>query len=289
MSDGLLIKQEKYLESGIHIGTRMRTIDMQKFIFKRRSDDLYVLDLRVIDERIRIAAKIISKYDPKKVYVVASRTYSSVAAKVFERLTSIKVISGRFIPGMFTNVGRADFVEPDLVIICDPKGEKQAVLECGEMGIPTIGLCDTDNYTMFIDWIIPCNNKGRKSLSLIFWLLARELAMSSNKISTYDEFRPTLEEFENSCSELLEEESLKSNKEKDQEIKQQEDQTSQNSQTEKQELENNTASNNENKEPQTQISQNSNAEPAIREENKEEIKKEQKEKKRKTKSSKKSK
>ncbi|MEM4137610.1 MAG: 30S ribosomal protein S2 [Candidatus Anstonellaceae archaeon] len=289
MSDGLLIKQEKYLESGIHIGTRMRTIDMQKFIFKRRSDDLYVLDLRVIDERIRIAAKIISKYDPKKVYVVASRTYSSVAAKVFERLTSIKVISGRFIPGMFTNVGRADFVEPDLVIICDPKGEKQAVLECGEMGIPTIGLCDTDNYTMFIDWIIPCNNKGRKSLSLIFWLLARELAMSSNKISTYDEFRPTLEEFENSCSELLEEESLKSNKEKDQEIKQQEDQTSQNSQTEKQELENNTASNNENKETQTQISQNSNSQPAIREENKEEIKKEQKEKKRKTKSSKKSK
>ncbi|MEM4197195.1 MAG: 30S ribosomal protein S2, partial [Candidatus Anstonellaceae archaeon] len=156
-------------------------------------------------------------------------------------------------------------------------------------GIPTIGLCDTDNYTMFIDWIIPCNNKGRKSLSLIFWLLARELAMSSNKISTYDEFRPTLEEFENSCSELLEEESLKSNKEKDQEIKQQEDQTSQNSQTEKQELENNTASNNENKETQTQISQNSNSQPAIREENKEEIKKEQKEKKRKTKSSKKSK
>jgi small subunit ribosomal protein S2 len=203
MSDGFLIKQEKYLESGIHIGTKLKTIDMQKFIFKRRSDGLYILDLKSIDERIKIAAKIISKYDPSKVYVIASRTYSSIAANVFSRLTSINVLSGRFIPGRFTNVGRKDFLEPELVIICDPKGEKQAVSECGKMGIPTIGLCDTDNYTAYIDWIVPCNNKGRKSLSLIFWLLARELAMSSNKISSYDEFKPDFEEFEKLTNEFL--------------------------------------------------------------------------------------
>ncbi|MFN3910121.1 MAG: 30S ribosomal protein S2 [Candidatus Anstonellaceae archaeon] len=217
MSDSLLIKQEKYLESGIHIGTKIRTIDMQKFIFKKRSDGLYVLDLRVIDERLKIAAKIISKYDPKKVYVIASRTYSSMTAKAFEKLTSINAICGRFIPGRMTNIGRKDFIEPELVIICDPKGERQAVIECGNLGIPTIGLCDTDNFTFFIDWIIPCNNKGRKSLSLIFWLLARELAMSSNKISSYDEFKPDLDEFEVLCSQFLDEESKKQKEENEEE------------------------------------------------------------------------
>jgi ribosomal protein S2 len=129
-----------------------------------------------------------------------------LAAKAFAQLTGAKVISGRFIPGMFTNVARKDFVEPKLVLICDPKGERQAVVECGNMGLATIGLCDTDNYTMFIDWIIPCNNKGRRSLSLIFWLLAREFAMAKGKISSYDDFTPDFEAFEAISAKIAEDE-----------------------------------------------------------------------------------
>ena len=196
MADGLLIKQEKYLEAGIHIGTKLRVIDMTKFIYRTRNDGLFVLDLRKIDERIRLAGKLLAKYDPKDIVVVASRAYSSMAAQKFGQITGCSVRAGRFVPGAFTNVQRDDFIEPKLVIVCDPKGERQAVLECGKMGIATVGLCDTDNYTMFIDWAIPCNNKGRRSLGLIFWLLAREMAMGSGKVATYDDFKPTLEEFE---------------------------------------------------------------------------------------------
>ena len=196
MADGLLIKQEKYLEAGIHIGTKLRVIDMTKFIYRTRNDGLFVLDLRKIDERIRLAGKLLSKYEAKDIVVVASRAYSSMAAQKFASVTGCNVVAGRFVPGAFTNVQRDDFVEPKLVIICDPKGERQAVLECGKMGVPTVGLCDTDNYTMFIDWVIPCNNKGRRSLALIFWLLAREMAMGAGKIASYDDFKLTLEEFE---------------------------------------------------------------------------------------------
>ncbi|VVB57226.1 30S ribosomal protein S2 [uncultured archaeon] len=194
--EGFLIKQEKYLEAGIHIGTKLRVIDMNKFIYRTRNDGLYVLDLRKIDERIRMAGKLMAKYEPESIVVVASRAYSSMAAQAFGRITGAKIIAGRFVPGAFTNVQRADFVEPKLVVICDPKGERQAVLECGKMGLPSVGLCDTDNYTMYIDWVIPCNNKGRRSLALIFWLLAREMAIAQGKISSYDDFKPTLEEFE---------------------------------------------------------------------------------------------
>jgi len=192
----MLIKQEDYLGAGIHIGTKLKVVDMNRFIYRTRNDGLYVLDLRKIDERIRLAAKELGKFEPKDILVVASRTYSSTAAAKFCELTGCKLMQGRFIPGILTNVARKDFMEPKLIFVCDPKGERQAVLEAGQIGIPIIGLCDTDNFTSFVDWVIPCNNKGKRSLALIFYLLARELAMSSGKISSYDEFTTRREAFE---------------------------------------------------------------------------------------------
>ncbi|MCX8194653.1 MAG: 30S ribosomal protein S2 [Candidatus Micrarchaeota archaeon] len=196
MSESFLIKQEAYLEAGVHIGTKLKVIDMSQFIYRMRNDGLYILDLRKIDERIRLAGKLLSQYAPNEILVVASRTYSGNAASVFSQQTGIKIFQGRFIPGIFTNVSRSDFMEPKLLLICDPKGERQAAIEAGKMGIPTIGLCDTDNSTSFIDWVVPCNNKGRRSLALIFYLLTREYLMGRGRISSYDEFSVPLSAFE---------------------------------------------------------------------------------------------
>lgn len=196
MADNFLIKQEAYLEAGVHIGTKLKVVDMNPFIYRMRNDGLYVLDLRKIDERIRLAGKLLAQYAPEEILVVASRTYSGNAAGVFSQQTGIKVFQGRFIPGILTNVSRADFLEPKLLIVCDPKGERQAVIEAGTMGITTIGLCDSDNTTSFIDWVVPCNNKGRRSLALLFYLFTREYLMGRNKIASYDEFTVPLSTFE---------------------------------------------------------------------------------------------
>jgi len=196
MAENFLIKQETYLEAGIHIGTKLKVVDMNPFIYRVRNDGLYVLDLRKIDERIRMAGKLLAKYEPNEVMVVASRTYSGNAASVFSAVTGIKVFQGRFIPGILTNVARADFMEPKILLICDPRSERQAVTEAGNMGIPIVGLCDSDNITTFVDWVIPCNNKGRRSLALIFYLLAREYLMGKGKIASYDEFTKPLAAFE---------------------------------------------------------------------------------------------
>jgi small subunit ribosomal protein S2 len=194
--ESFLIKQEKYLEAGIHIGTKLKVVDMQQFIYRTRPDRLYVLDLRKVDERIRLAGKQVGRYEPKDILVVASREYSRRAATKFCEVTGCHLAVGRFVPGMLTNPFREDYNEPKLVVVCDPKGEAQAVVEAGKMGIATVGLCDTDNFTSNVDWVVPCNNKGRKSLALVFYLLAREAMMGWGKIKAYDEFTATPEEFE---------------------------------------------------------------------------------------------
>ena len=200
----LLVPQEKYLESGIHIGTKLKTGDMKPFIYKTRQDRLYVLDLKKVDERIRYAAKFMQRFNPKEVVVVASRTYAVNAAKVFCSLTGCRIRAERFVPGLFTNPSRPDFAEPKLVFVCDPKSEKQAVKEAAVMGIPVIGLCDTDNSTAFLDWVVPCNNKGKKSLALIFYLLAREFLKQAGSVQTDADFTVPLEKFEEGAEEQAE-------------------------------------------------------------------------------------
>ena len=193
---GALVKQETYLEAGIHIGTRVRTFDMRKYIFKRRDDGLYILDLRKTDERLISVAKLIARYKPEDVLVVASRLYSSTPAAKFSSLTGVPLLKGRFIPGTMTNLSYTSFKEPKLIFVCDPKGEQEAISVAAKNGVPIAALCDTDNETKFIDLIIPANNKGKKALALIFFILTRELMLSQGKISSYDQCEYTPSYFE---------------------------------------------------------------------------------------------
>lgn len=193
---GMPVKQEVFLEAGVHIGTKIRTSDMREFIFKRRDDGLYILDLRKSSEKLMQAAKVISKFKPEEVTVVASRVYSSNPATRFAELTGVNLIKGRFVPGTMTNMNVRGFMEPKLILVCDPKGEHEALVESAKNGVPVIGLCDTDNETKFIDIIVPINNKGKRSLALIFYILSREVMIAQGKIKAYDEFTYDLSYFE---------------------------------------------------------------------------------------------
>jgi small subunit ribosomal protein S2 len=193
---GLPVKQEVFLEAGVHIGTKIRTNDMREFIFKRRDDGLFILDLRKSAERLLQAAKVISKFRPEEVTVVASRVYSSNPASKFVELTGVNIVRGRFVPGTMTNMNVSGFMEPKLLLVCDPKGEHEALVEAAKNGVPVIGLCDTDNETKFIDLIVPINNKGKRSLALIFYILSREVMMAQGKIKSYDEFTYDISFFE---------------------------------------------------------------------------------------------
>ena len=193
MTEELLANQNDYLEAGIHIATKSKSPGMKKFIYRVREDGLYMLDLKTIDDRIKFAAGMIAGHAPNEVVVTASRIYAIVPAQKFAELIGAKFIKGRVTPGIFTNPHRADFMEPKLILISDSRNEKQAIKEASKVNMPIIALSDTDNSTKFIDLVIPVNNRGRRSLAFVYYLLAREILKGRGST---EEFKYTISDFE---------------------------------------------------------------------------------------------
>ena len=186
-----LVPPDDYLAAGVHIGTQIKTGDMKKFIFKVRQDGLYVLDIRKLDERIRVAAKFLSRYEPSKILLVAARQYAYKPIQMFSKVVGSDYITGRFIPGTLTNPMLKEYREPDVVFVNDPAIDKQALSEATVVGVPVVALCDTNNSCADVDLVIPTNNKGRRALAIVYWLLAREIAKIRSQDFTY-----TVEDFE---------------------------------------------------------------------------------------------
>jgi small subunit ribosomal protein S2 len=170
----LLIPVEDYLGAGVHIGTQQKTTDMDRFIHRVRTDGLYVLDVSMTDQRIRTAANFLANYDPEQVLVASSRQYGRFPAEKFAEAVGARARTGRFIPGTLTNPKYDGYIEPDVVVVTDPIGDSQAVKEAITVGIPVIAMCDSNNTIGNVDLVVPTNNKGRKALSVVYWLLANE-------------------------------------------------------------------------------------------------------------------
>jgi small subunit ribosomal protein S2 len=192
----LLLPQDTLLSAGIHIGTRMKTKDMDKFIYRTRPDGLFVLDIKKTDERIRIAAKFLARLEPAKVAAVAARLYGRDPVKKFCEVTGATPVVGRFIPGILSNPLSKNRIEPSVVIVSDPKADVQAVVEAASIGLPVIALCSTDNDFADVDFVIPTNNKGRRALAVIYWLLARQIMRERGEIPPDGNPSQTIEDFE---------------------------------------------------------------------------------------------
>ncbi len=170
-----LVSVEEYLAAGVHIGTQQKSIDMKKFIYRVRGDGLYILDIRETDERIKLAAKFLSQFNTSNILVVTSRQYGQWPSRMFAKSLGAMEMIGRFIPGLLTNQNLKGYIEPEVVVVTDPISDAQVITEATQAGIPVVALCDTNNMTRFVDVVIPTNNKGRKALSMVYYLLTREL------------------------------------------------------------------------------------------------------------------
>jgi small subunit ribosomal protein S2 len=193
--DEFLVPNEDYLKAGIHIGTKFKTKYMEKFIYKTRPDGLSVLNIQRIDERIRQVVNLLSYYKPEEILLVSRRENGWKPISLFAKLTGCKFFAGRYPPGLMTNPNLSTFIEAKLVFVVDSWPDRNAVKDALKVGIPVVALCDSNNQTNGIDFVVPCNNKGKKSLGLIFYLISREYMKKLGLIKADAEFKHSVEDF----------------------------------------------------------------------------------------------
>ncbi len=192
----LLVPLETYLSAGVHIGTHICTKYMEQFVYRVRPDGLYVLDIRRVDERIRVAAKFLARFPPEKIVAVSVRQYGWKPVQKFCSYIGCKMLTGRILPGTFTNPALEWYLEPEVIVVTDPRSDSQAIDEAGRMGIPVVALADTDNKIENLDLIIPCNNKGRRSLALVYWILTRQVLREKGQLAPDQDLPEPPEAFE---------------------------------------------------------------------------------------------
>ncbi len=190
------LSEKTLVSTGIRIGTTLKTKYMAGYVAKTRNDGLHIIDMNKTLSRIDTVGKFVSRFQPSHVVVYTSREFGKTPVEKFSELTGCKGITKRFMPGTFTNPQLPFYTDTDLLIVVDPALDRQAIVEASSIGVPVVALADTDNTTEDVDVVIPANNRGRRALAAVFWLLARSVLIHSGTLSVDQPMKYTIEDFE---------------------------------------------------------------------------------------------
>ena len=193
-NDSTLVPAEEYLTAGVHIGTRFKNGYSDKYVHRSRADGLKILDTAQIDAKLKVLINFLSKFEPSDFVIMGRRENAKKPLQMFAKLVGCDVVTGRYLPGKLTNAALDDFKEYKVVIVCDPLTDKNILNEAFEQGIFTVGFCDSNNKSNKLDLVVPINNKGKRSLSLAFMLLAKHYLANRGVLKEKD-FKYTIEDF----------------------------------------------------------------------------------------------
>ncbi len=197
------LSEKTLISTGIRIGTTVKTKYMEGYIARSRPDGLHLIDLNKTLNRIEVAGKFIARFPANKVVIYTARDFGKTPIEKFCEATGCISVTGRFMPGTFTNPQLPFYRDADLLLVVDPALDHQAIVEASAIGFPVISVADTDNVTEKVDVVIPANNRGRKALAAVFWLLARSVLIHSGALSAEQPMKYSIDDFE---TKLVEEE-----------------------------------------------------------------------------------
>ncbi len=213
--DTILTSVEDYVKTSSYLGTRAVTPTMKKYVYRRRADGLAILNTLLVDKKLKDAIDFVIKFKPDEWVLCCKREAGWRAVNMFSELTGVRVFTKKYPTGILTNLSLSNFIEPKMVFVCDPWVDKNALNDAIKIHVPIVGICNTNNNTYWLDFVIIGNNHSNKSIGLFFWLLSREY-MKAHKI---EKELPSLEDF---VGEKLVLEEPKKKKKKEEKLKEEE-------------------------------------------------------------------
>ena len=194
-----LVPMDDYLKASIHLGTRVITPDMRQYVYRRRADGLAVFNTALLDDKIREGAEYLTHFAPQDIIIICKREAGWTAVEKFAKATGVRMFTKKYPSGILTNSQLENFTEANLIFICDPWLDKNALADANRIKIPVLSICDTNNFTAGIAKVIPGNNKSAKSLGMILHLLAK-IYVEKRKLGTHV---PPIQEFIDGWDELV--------------------------------------------------------------------------------------